>query len=81
MSTEAKYDIHELPQDQRVLTCHRYQKPLYYAAQTGIWTGHLYFTLRLLSVLFTPSRTWQIWTMLLVEGVFFRESPLIMDVF
>lgn len=75
MSEKAKYNIHELPQDHRVLTGLRYQKPVYYAAQTGIWIGHLYFTLRLLSVLFAPSRTWQIWTMLLVEGVFLRESP------
>ncbi|KAJ6120513.1 nucleotide-diphospho-sugar transferase [Penicillium sp. IBT 18751x] len=69
-----KYDIQELAQDQRVLKGQRYRNFVYYAAQTGIWIGHLYFTLRLLSVLCSPSWTWPIWTLLLVEGVFCHLS-------
>lgn len=77
MSGKPNYDIHELAQDQRVLKGQRYQKFVYYAARTGIWIGHLYFTLRSLSVLCSPSWTWQVWTLLLVEGIFFREFPRI----
>ncbi|KAJ5127200.1 nucleotide-diphospho-sugar transferase [Penicillium atrosanguineum] len=74
MSKKTTYEIHELAPDQRVLKGQRYQKFVYYAAQTGIWIGYLYFTLRSLSILCSHSRTWQVWTLLLVEGVFFHLS-------
>lgn len=77
MSEKPKYEIIELAQDQRVLTGQKYQKSVYYAAQAGIWIGHLYFTLRSLSVLLTPPWTWQIWTLLLVEGIFLREFAMV----
>jgi fatty acid desaturase len=77
MSEKSKYEIIELAQDQRVLTGQKYQKSVYFAAQTGIWIGHLYFALRSLSVLLTPSWTWQVWTLLLVEGIFLREFAMV----
>ena len=73
MTSNGMYKISELPPDQRVLSGHRYKKRLYYVAQAAVWIGYLYFAVRLLAILSSPSQTWQMWTMLAVEFMFARK--------
>ncbi|KAJ5765269.1 hypothetical protein N7520_004828 [Penicillium odoratum] len=63
------FKFSELPPDQRILSGQKYRKSLYYAAQAAIWTGYLYFGIRLLAVLSSPYQ-WQTWIMLAVELIF-----------
>lgn len=73
MTSNETYNISELPPDQQVLSGHRYKKYLHYVAQAAIWIGYLYFAVRLLAILSSPSQTWQMWTMFAVELMFARK--------
>lgn len=73
MDSEHKFEIEELPADQRALASQKYRKPLFYVAQSAIWIGYLYFLIRTLALLSSPQRNWQMWTMLGVELTFARK--------
>ncbi|KAJ5947460.1 nucleotide-diphospho-sugar transferase [Penicillium verhagenii] len=70
MASNGTYQFSELPPDQRVLSDQRYRTHLYYAAQFAVWVGHLYFVVRLVAILSSPSQTWQAWMMFAVELMF-----------
>lgn len=67
------YDIEELSSDDRALFARKYRKYLHCIAQAAIWTAYIYFAVRLCFTLRTPDRTWKMWVMLGVEGLFARK--------
>ena len=73
MATEKAHDIHELAPDQRILCAQYYRKYLHLVAQLAIWISYLYLTIRLILIVNAPSRTWPMWTMLMVEAIFIRK--------
>ncbi|PYH44715.1 glycosyltransferase family 2 protein [Aspergillus saccharolyticus JOP 1030-1] len=64
------YNIQELAPDPRIVSGSRYRGYLYYVAQAALWTFQAYFVLRLVLILTSPVRTWQMWVTLAVEGIF-----------
>ena len=70
MNSGAHYEICELPEDERVLSGRKYRTHLYYVAQSAIWIGCLYFVVRFVALVSSPTQTWQMWAMFLVELVF-----------
>ncbi|KAJ5383168.1 hypothetical protein N7517_001079 [Penicillium concentricum] len=68
------YDIEELSPDDRTLFAQKYRQYLHHIAQAAIWTTYIYFTVRLFFTLTTPERTWKMWAMLGVEGLFAQIS-------
>lgn len=73
MFPENFYDIEELSPDDRALFAQKYRKYLRHIAQTAIWTTYIYFAVRLFFTLITPDRTWKMWAMLGIEGLFARK--------
>ncbi|KAA8651197.1 glycosyltransferase family 2 protein [Aspergillus tanneri] len=69
---QAEYvgEIEELAPDSRILSGLRYRKLLFHTARVAIWNFNLYFVVRLLLILCAPTRQWQMWVMLLLEGIF-----------
>jgi cellulose synthase/poly-beta-1,6-N-acetylglucosamine synthase-like glycosyltransferase len=76
MSPDYVHDIQELAPDARTLAGKRYRKYLQVASQTAIWAAYIYFAVRLFFILTTPERTWNMWGMLIVEGLFARQYSL-----
>ncbi|KGO38651.1 hypothetical protein PEX1_086800 [Penicillium expansum] len=74
MFPENFYDIEELSPDDRALFAQKYRKYLRHIAQTAIWTTYIYFAVRLFFTLITPDRTWKMWAMLGIEGLFAQIS-------
>ncbi|CAG8886061.1 unnamed protein product [Penicillium egyptiacum] len=68
------YDIEELSPEDRTLFAQKYRKYLHYIAQAAIWTTYIYFAVRLFFTLANPERTWKMWIMLGVEGLFAHMS-------
>ncbi|KAJ9482496.1 hypothetical protein VN97_g10927 [Penicillium thymicola] len=64
------YDVEELSPDDRILFAQKYREYLRRIAQAAIWTTCIYFAVRLFFTLTTPDRTWKMWVMLGVEGLF-----------
>lgn len=73
MFPENVHVIEELSPDDRTLSAQKYRKHLRHIAQTAIWTTYIYFAVRLFITLTTPDRTWKMWAMLGIEGLFSRE--------
>lgn len=74
MTSKYASEIEELPPDSRILSGQRYRKHLYWTAQVAIWTANFYYLVRLLLILTESQRSWRMWLMLAVEGVFGRLS-------
>ncbi|KAF7590990.1 hypothetical protein BBP40_002184 [Aspergillus hancockii] len=74
MTPEYVGGIEELPADARVRSGQRYRKSLYYVARVAIWTTNVYFLIRALLIWSAPKSSWQMWLMLVVEGLFTRLS-------
>ncbi|KAJ5827479.1 hypothetical protein N7447_004242, partial [Penicillium robsamsonii] len=68
------HDIEELSPDDRTLFAQKYRKCLHHVAQAAIWTTYIYFAARLFFALMTVERTWKMWAMLGVEGLFAHIS-------
>ncbi|KAJ5957621.1 hypothetical protein N7501_011900, partial [Penicillium viridicatum] len=64
------YDVEQLSSDDRTLIAQKYREYLRRIAQAAIWTTYIYFAVRLFFTLTTPDRTWKMWIMLGVEGLF-----------
>ncbi|KOS48487.1 hypothetical protein ACN38_g539 [Penicillium nordicum] len=64
------YDVEELSPDDRILFAQKYREYLRRIAQAAIWTTCIYFVVRLFFTLTTPDRTWKMWVMLGIEGLF-----------
>lgn len=67
------YDVEQLSSDDRTLIAQKYRGYLCRIARAAIWTTYIYFAVRLFFILITPDRTWKMWTMLGVEGLFGRK--------
>lgn len=67
------YDVEELSPDDRTLSAQKYREYLRRIAQAAIWTTYIYFAVRLFFTLTTLDRTWKMWIMLGVEGLFGRK--------
>lgn len=67
------YDVEELSPDDRILFAQKYREYLRRIAQAAIWTTCIYFVVRLFFTLTTPDRTWKMWVMLGIEGLFGRK--------
>lgn len=67
------YDVEQLSSDNRTLIAQKYREYLRRISQAAIWTTYIYFAVRLFFTLTTPDRTWKMWIMLGVEGLFGRK--------
>jgi hypothetical protein len=65
--------IVELPQDPQIVSGQRYRKLLRHVAQSAKSVGYVYLVIRLLSILSTSEKTWQMWTFFLLETFFIRK--------
>ncbi|OQE37771.1 hypothetical protein PENCOP_c009G06872 [Penicillium coprophilum] len=74
MFPDRVHEIEELSPDDRTLLGQKYRKYLHHIAQTAIWITYIYFTVRLFFILTAPERTWKMWTMLGIEGLFAHIS-------
>ncbi|KAJ5186370.1 hypothetical protein N7449_011134 [Penicillium cf. viridicatum] len=64
------YNVEELSPNDRTLFAQKYREYLRRIAQAAIWTTYIYFAVRLVFTLTTLDRTWKMWIMLGVEGLF-----------
>ena len=67
------YDVEQLSSDDRTLITQKYREYLRRIARAAILTTYIYFAVRLFFTLTTPDRTWKMWIMLGVEGLFGRK--------
>ncbi|KAJ5619503.1 hypothetical protein N7510_003487 [Penicillium lagena] len=77
MPLEQRHDIRELPPDPRILAGQRYRKSLNYVAQLAIWIGNLYFSARLLLILFFSRQTWPMWALIRCLDLSRKEQLLV----
>jgi hypothetical protein len=67
------YDVEELSPNDRSLFAQKYREYLRCIAQVAIWTTYIYFAVRLFFTLTTLDRTWKMWIILGIEGLFGRK--------
>lgn len=65
--------IVELPQDTQIVSGQRHRKLLYNVARSAETVGYVYIIIRLVSLLSTSEKTWQMWTLFLLETFFIRK--------
>lgn len=67
--------IVELPQDRQIVSGQRHRKLLYNVARSAELLGYVYMIIRLVSLLnlSTSEKTWQMWTLFLLETFFIRK--------
>ncbi|KAJ5975968.1 nucleotide-diphospho-sugar transferase [Penicillium waksmanii] len=62
--------IVELPQDRQIVSGQRHRNFLYNVARSAETIGYVYIIIRLVSLLSTSEKTWQMWTLFLLETFF-----------